>query len=40
MLEDKMENIAWKGEEKDSETENKKYGGSNPGGPTFNPELF
>lgn len=28
MLEDKMEKISWKGEEKDSEIENKKYVGS------------
>ena len=40
MLQDKTENIAWKGEEEDSETENKKYGGSNPEGPIFNPKLF
>ena len=40
MLQDKTENIAWKGEEEDTEIENKKYGGSNPEGPTFNPKLF
>lgn len=40
MLQDKTENISWMGEEEDSETENKKYGGPNPEGPTFNPKLF
>lgn len=40
MLEGKMEKISWKGEEKDSEIENKKYVGSKPGGPTLDPWLF
>lgn len=40
MLEDKMEKVSWKGEEKDSEIENEKYRGSNPGGPPFDPQFF
>lgn len=39
MLQDKTENIPGK-ERKKTETENKKYGGPNPEGPTFNPKLF